>query len=121
MVYIIRDRLTLERLERDNSLKRVVRSIKIETEADNGNWRSYEEKINRYYFACGCTSGQIAVFCTGAVLGILWLIDASPELFVWWKVVACVGAAALLGKVSGLAGSRYLLLRTYGQMEKLLV
>jgi hypothetical protein len=121
MDYVIKDKLTLNRLVRDKTLKREIRSISIKPEGFSCDMKSFERKINRYYFACGCTTGKIVVMCTLLALGILWLIDKNSDLLVLWKIVVCVFVSALIGKVFGLALSYYLLQKIYSKLEKLLV
>ncbi len=120
MNYTIKDKLTLNRLQGDKTLKRELRSITIEPDASSEDVKSYERKINRYYFACGCTIGEITVLCTLLVFGILWLIDKNSNLLVWWKIVGGVFGAALIGKIIGLVISHFLLQKTYSELEKLL-
>ncbi len=119
MNFIVKDKIALKRLQCDKTLKREIRSIKIELETSSKDVKSYERKINRYYFACGCTIGQIAVFCTLVVFGVIWLINRDSALLTWWKVLACVFASALAGKTIGLFISHYLLKNTYSELGKL--
>jgi hypothetical protein len=93
-------------------LKRELRSIKIELDAASEEVKSYEQKINRYYFACGCTMGEIAVFSTLLVFGVIWLLDRDSVLLTWWEIVGGVFVAALIGKIIGLVLGRYLLKKT---------
>jgi hypothetical protein len=120
MKYVIKDRSTLEKLQRDKTLKRIFRSIAIELDAPIGVVNALEKRINRYYFACGCTLGEIAVVSTLFVFGALWLLDRNSSLLNWRVIVACVFAAALTGKVAGLVLSRILLRRTYSELDKII-
>jgi hypothetical protein len=119
MEYTIKDKPTLDRLRQDRTLKLGLRAIKIEV-GGSADVKSCERKLNRYYFACGCTAGQIAVMCSLVMLGLLWLVDKDSGLLTWWRVVAGIFASALVGKIAGLVVSHYLLRRTYSRLEKLL-
>lgn len=47
MKYVVKDKFTLKRLQYDKTLKRELRSIKIELDAATEEVKSYEQKINR--------------------------------------------------------------------------
>jgi hypothetical protein len=119
MNYTVKNKLTLNRLQYDKTLKREIRSITIEMDSSSDDVKSYKRKINRYYFACGCTMGKITVSCTLLVFGILWLINKESDLLIWWKIVVGVFVSALIGKIIGLVISHYLLQRTYSKLGKL--
>jgi|SRR5215216_6273316 len=119
MEYILNDVDSLNRLRTQRALKDSIRKIKVTT----GNINlpgMFEKKLNKYYFACGCAEGQIAVWCTMLAFSMLWLIDRNSDLLVWWKVVSCVFASAFLGKVVGLMINHRHLQRMYSELENLL-
>ncbi len=120
MIYIVKDAITLDRLRFDNKLKRELRLIKIEIVAAPEEVKLIEKKINRYYFACGCTIGEVSVIFTLLIFGLIWLFDQHSALLVLWKIVGAVFVAALIGKIIGIALSRYLLQKTYSELSKLL-
>lgn len=65
-----------------------------------------ERQINRWFFACGCEQGSFTVLlvAAGSITAGLWHGFDGP--LAWWRVVAYVAAAALVGKVAGIAHAR---------------
>ncbi len=70
-----------------------------------------ERQINRWYFACGCEQGSVTVLLAIASCTTAGLWRGFDGPLAWWRVVAYVAAAALIGKFAGLAYAR-LRLRT---------
>ncbi|MGE5763863.1 MAG: hypothetical protein ACM3ZF_08320 [Mycobacterium leprae] len=89
------------------STRRTVRSIVVsDPDLAPPTRASLERRLNRWYFACGCEQGSVAVLLTlvaGIVGGLLHGFDGP---LVWWRVMLYVVAAALAGKVLGLAYAR---------------
>jgi hypothetical protein len=77
-----------------------------DTSLTEGERRRWEERLSRYYPACGCTFGK-------ALLSLTVLVGAMGVLRQWWITAVFPGAtvafvvtatplAALLGKIIGL-------------------
>ena len=119
MEYILNNIDSLQRLRRDRTLKNIVRKIKV-TSKDANLASVFEKKLNKYYFACGCAEGQLAVWFNILVFSLLWIIDRNTNFLVWWKLVPCLFASALFGKLAGLLINHLRLQRMYSELEGLL-
>jgi hypothetical protein len=116
--YLIHDLASLEKLQMDKSLKQSIRRIKIDLGRDL-DFKTYERQLNQNYFACGCKTGSLVVALTLAPGFILWLLDQDSSIWVWWKVVLVVVAAAFAGKIIGLGLARIKLRRLFGELRTL--
>lgn len=77
-----------------------------------------EARVNALYADCGCEGGAFAVILTIMSM-ILWFVLVRPEV-TWSLGVAGGGlllAAAVVGKLLGLARSRILLWRLLSRLE----
>lgn len=100
--------------------KRRIRSIAVsDSESPPDAVRSLERKLNRWYFACGCEQGSVAVLATLAGCLAAGFIAGFEGPFAWWRIIGYTMAAALGGKVFGLAYSRARLLGLYQRLEAL--
>ena len=106
MNYVINNNDSLTRLRCDPSLKRSYRRIKIELDGDKKKLNLVERRINKTYFACGCTSGAISVYMVIILMTAYWLIFPSPAFLTWWTVLATIFLASILGKIIGIVVSR---------------
>ena len=108
---------SLERL-RTSSTKRVIRSIVVvDPELPTGAARQLERQLNRWYFACGCEQGSMAVLVTLLACSAAGFVAGFAGPFEWWRIVGYVMAAALSGKVLGLAYARARLRWHYRHLE----
>lgn len=108
---------SLERL-RASSTKRVIRSIVVVApELPPDAVRRLERQLNRWYFACGCEQGSMAVLGTllsCLTIGICLGFDGALE---WWRIALYMMAAALAGKALGLAYAKVRLRGLYRRIE----
>ena len=116
MEYVISNKTSLDKLENDKSLKRTIRRIKIDM-GSNENFSKLEKQLNRHYFACGCETGTFAVLITFLVGCIIWLTDAAPIIWVWWKVLSILFLSSLFGKIIGLGISHMKLRRLLRELK----
>lgn len=108
---------SLERL-RASSTKRVIRSITVvDSELPTDAARRLEQQLNRWYFACGCEQGSMAVLVTLLVCSATGLVAGFDGPFEWWRIVGYVMAAALGGKALGLAYAKARLSGLYRRLE----
>lgn len=119
MEYILDDLNSLHRLRNERTLRNIIRKIKV-TGKDVNRLSAFEKRLNKYYFACGCAEGQIAVWGTILAFSILWIIDRNAGVLVWWKLVPCLFASALLGKMVGLLMNHLRLQQMYSELESVL-
>ncbi len=117
MDYVINDWNTLRRLRSDWNIKREFRRIKIQLDTDSLNLKEIEHRINKFYFACGCTSGAVGVYVGLAAIGTTWLLVPQLVNWVWWNIVIVMFLAGIAGKLIGLFVNRYLLVQTLTQIE----
>ena len=76
-----------------------------------------ERAFNRAYFACGCELGSIAVMAAlvgSLIAGLLLGFDGA---FAWWRILIHLAAAAVVGKITGLAIARLRLRRLYRRLQ----
>jgi hypothetical protein len=118
MEYQLSDLRSLQKLRSDKALKNSIRKIKVTSENILQS-QIFEEKLNKYYFACGCQAGTITVFLVMLSYGLLWWSSGFSLSVNWWQIVATLFAAALAGKLTGLLISRYRLERTFRVLETL--
>lgn len=108
---------TLARL-RGTPMKQNIRSI---TVVDSGlpadEARSLERQLNRWYFACGCEQGSLAVLLTLLTSVAAGLRAGFDGALAWWCIVGYVMAAALVGKVLGLLYAKTRLRGLYRRLE----
>lgn len=118
MEYIVSDMASLKKLRDERWLKNSIRIIRL-TMGDGIQIKTYEQKLNKHYFDCGCKSGAISVYLT-IFLGFifLWGSDFLTSIS-WWGIVAIVVVAAFVGKLIGLLISRYRLKRMFWLLESL--
>lgn len=108
---------SLERL-RASSTKRVIRSIAVvDPELPTDAARRLERQLNRWYFACGCEQGSMAVLVTLLACSATGLVAGFDGPFEWWRIVGYVMAAALGGKALGLAYAKARLRGLYRRLE----
>ncbi|MCC6281808.1 MAG: hypothetical protein IT262_14465 [Saprospiraceae bacterium] len=116
MNYIVSDKVSLERLMMDKTIKNSFRRIKLEF-ANFENTKEWEDKINKNYFACGCETGSMAVCAVLVIFVVLWSIGSLFAIFTWWKMIATIFAAALTGKIAGLVLSHFQLQKLVKELE----
>lgn len=108
---------SLERL-RASSTKRVIRSIVVVApELPTGAARRLERQLNRWYFACGCEQGSMAVLVTLLACSTTGIFAGFDGPFEWWRIVGYVMAAALGGKALGIAYAKARLRGLYRRLE----
>ena len=116
MDYQLKDIETLQKLRQERWLRSSIRRIKV-TPNDSLQAKRIEKKLNRYYFACGCEEGSLAVFLTMSILFLIWWSRGFVSFIRWWKLAAIIAAAALAGKLIGLAVNRYRLKKMFRVLE----
>lgn len=116
MEYVIKDRFSFEKFRSDKNFKYSIRKIKLDI-GDNALSRQYERKLNKNYFACGCTEGAIAVYGTLLTLLLIWLWGGFSLKSDWWIIVAAVTTAALAGKLIGILLSKYRLKKVFAALD----
>jgi hypothetical protein len=103
----------LNRRRREGRPARLVLDVEGLAEADAKRW---EARLSRYYFACGCESGSVALLIALAAYVIaLALAPGGFGAANWRHVVAGVAVgfvAAGIGKVAGLIHARWRLRTT---------
>jgi hypothetical protein len=108
---------SLHRL-RAASTKRVIRRITVVDPALPPEAAGRLERgLNRWYFACGCEQGSTVVLMTLLTCSATGLFTGFDGPFVWWRIVGYVMAAALVGKVLGLAYAKARLHGLYRDLE----
>jgi hypothetical protein len=116
MEYQLNDIDALQRLRSDPTLKNSIRRIKLTTD-NNLNAEMVEEKLNKYYFACGCQAGTIAVYLAMLSYLLIWWGSGFTLSINWWKIAATLIVVALAGKLVGLLISKYRLEQTFRVLE----
>lgn len=85
-------------------------SVKFEIEnLDKDVSSSWEQKINRYYKACGCGEGKFFVFIF-FLIAIIWKYNKN-ELFLSWSTSIFLFGICILGAFIGKAYGQYLAFR----------
>ena len=108
---------SLERL-RASSTNRVIRSIVVVApESPTDAARRLERQLNRWYFACGCEQGSMAVLVTLLACSTTGIFAGFDGPFEWWRIVGYVMAAALGGKALGIAYAKARLRGLYRRLE----
>lgn len=108
---------SFERL-RASSTKRVIRSITVVApELPTDAARRLERQLNRWYFACGCEQGSLAVLVMLLACLTAGITAGFDGLFEWWRIVGYVMAAALGGKALGIAYAKARLRGLYRRLE----
>ncbi len=108
---------SLERL-RASSTKRVIRSIVVVApELPTDTVRRLERQLNRWYFACGCEQGSMAVLGTLLVCSTIGIFAGFDGPLEWWRIVGYMMAAALAGKALGIAYAKVRLRGLYRRIE----
>jgi hypothetical protein len=76
-----------------------------------------EAQLNRWYFACGCEQGSVAVLLSlvASVLG--GLLQGFDGPLAWWRILIYAAAAAFTGKLLGLGYARVRLRHLYRRLE----
>jgi hypothetical protein len=97
-------------------------SLRLEdaTEAELSDW---QRRLDRYLYACGCTSGAIALTAALAVLAAIQFVagvDFGSGLRTTGVWVAVALGAALVGKTAGLARAQVQRRRLYAEIERTL-
>ena len=118
MEYTLNDLDSLQRLRNQKALKNSIRKIKVTTN-DALLSQTLEEKLNKYYFACGCESGAIAVSLTMFSYFLGWWSAGFTLFLGWWRMAGILLAAALAGKLVGLLINRYRLEKLFRVLETL--
>jgi hypothetical protein len=90
------------------------------TDAELSEW---QRRLDRYLYACGCTSGAIALSAALAVLAAVQLVagvafGSGLRTAGVWTAVALV--AALVGKTAGLAAAQVQRRTLYAEIERTL-
>jgi hypothetical protein len=109
---------SLARLRRA-SMKQCIRSIAVvDSNLPGDEARALERRLNRWYFACGCEQGSIAVLLTLLTSVAAGLNAGFDGGLAWWCIVGYVMAAALVGKVLGLLYAKARLRGLYRRLER---
>lgn len=90
------------------------------TEAELSEW---QRRLDRYLYACGCTSGAITLSASLAALATIQFvagveIGSGLRAASVWIAVAFI--AALVGKTAGLAGAQVRRRTLYAEIERTL-
>ena len=90
------------------------------TDAELSEW---QRRLDRYLYACGCTSGAIALSAALAVLAAVQLVagvDFGSGLRTAGVWIAVALVAALVGKTAGLAWAQVQRRRLHAEIERTL-
>lgn len=117
MDYYIRDIDSLKKLSQEKNLKNTIRKIKLSFDAGK-EVNASEQKLNKYYFACGCKEGAITVYVVLFCSFILWWSSGFIIVGSWWKFIIVIACAALIGKVTGLIINKYKLKKVLHDLER---
>ena len=117
MIYTISDIGSLLKLKSEKDLKNRIRNI--ELDIDDPSQKMLEKKLNKYYFACGCKEGAIAVYIAMVCFLIAWWLSDFNMIQIGWKIIMITAAAALAGKITGMLLSRRKLRSVMNELEKL--
>ncbi|MEP7232138.1 MAG: hypothetical protein ABI691_17890 [Ginsengibacter sp.] len=116
MEYVLDDISSLRKLRREGTLKNSIRKIKLIM--DNPlQAKTLEQRLNKYYFACGCHTGGAAVSIALFFTFLLWWYSGFIIFISWWKIVIIIAACAFAGKLTGLFISRYRLKKLFHVLE----
>ena len=118
MEYTLNDLDSLQRLRNEQALKNSIRKIKVNTD-DALLSQTLEEKLNKYYFACGCEAGAITVLVTLFSYFLGWWSSGFTLSIGWWRMAGILLVAALAGKLVGLLINRYRLEKLFRVLETL--
>jgi hypothetical protein len=79
--------------------------------------KSYEQKINDNYHACGCEVGAlITLLSVGTMLGYPQISGEPMNWNYAWKCIAIIFTLALIGKMIGLLLAKYRLRKTINRL-----
>ncbi len=116
MIYLIEDLTTLQKLEHDSVLKNQIRQIQI---AIPGVEKEVlEQRINRYYFACGCKEGAIGIYVAALTFSVIQFGIGIQWVTSWKMGVLLLFISALTGKLVGLIVSKVRLKRIFRKLRK---
>ncbi len=100
----------------DKNIKNSIRKIHIEF-AQSPYMKKTEQKLNQYYFACGCREGALFIYVL--IIPIILYFLIFDHIYLDWPIIILgVLSASLLGKITGLIFSRYKLHKIYNELEK---
>jgi hypothetical protein len=91
------------------------------TEAELSEW---QRRLDRYLYACGCTSGAVALSAALAALALVQFVagvDFGSGLRTAGVWIAVAFIAALVGKTAGLAVAQVRRRTLYAEIERTLV
>lgn len=99
-------------------MKQCIRSIAVvDSNLPDDEARALERRLNRWYFACGCEQGSLAVLLTLITSVAAGLNAGFDGGLAWWCIVGYVMAAALVGKVLGLLYAKARLRGLYRRLD----
>lgn len=116
MDYILNNMNSLQKLQYDRDLKNSIRRIRVNT-GDTFQAKIFELKLNKYYFACGCQSGTIAVYLSMLLCFLLWWSPDFNPFVSWLRIAIIIAISAFVGKLIGLLVSRYRLKKMFRVLE----
>ncbi len=116
MEYLLNDISSLRKLRRESMLKNSIRKIKLIMD-DPSQAKTLEQRLNKYYFSCGCHMGSVAVSIALLFAFLLWWYSGFTMFISWWKIVIIIAACAFTGKLTGLFISRYRLKKLFHVLE----
>ncbi len=102
MVFSVFDTQSLEQLRTDRTLRHRIRRIVVGGVGDREVARDWETRLNRSYFACGCTTGAGFVLATMLALGAAVALSPRARDVAWWWALVALAGAALAGKGTGI-------------------
>lgn len=88
--------------------------------ATDAELRDWQRRLDRYLYACGCTSGAIALIAAVAVVAAIQFVAGVDFGSVLRTVGVWVGVAlvaALVGKTAGLAWAQVQRRRLYAEID----
>ncbi|MBI3150125.1 MAG: hypothetical protein HYZ17_16600 [Betaproteobacteria bacterium] len=116
-VYELTGPETLARL-RSAPMKQCIRSIAVvDSRLPDDQARALERQLNRWYFACGCEQGSLAVLLTLLTSVAGGLRAGFDGALAWWCIVGYVMVAAFVGKVLGLLYAKARLRGLYRRLD----
>ncbi|CAZ98433.1 hypothetical protein Q4603_09370 [Zobellia galactanivorans] len=118
MIYIVKDLASLEELKSNPNLKQVYRKIQLDENLPLST--RYSKQLNKYYYACGCQEGSMAVFACMVGMATAYFVTDGQFFDTWWKGIAVLVIAALLGKTAGIVYAKLKLNETLRALKKAL-
>ena len=117
MRFVVDGAPAVRRLRTDRDLRRVFSEIVVRRLAGPIDQDPLERALNRHYFSCGCAQRAAAVHIGLLIGGTMWAWGVRFEPWRWWKLALLSFGRALVGKLIGIAVSKWRLRSIYRALE----